>query len=124
MNEGDYSLDTKRSTADTKATLAFPDNLEFEALLTFAGTRPGRHVRSVTPTPDAITVTQHHSLIRLPEPGYTPREFDPRAGSFATSFLDYAVPLEGSMQVNWINRHRLVKTNPRPPDSRMPSVLQ
>ena len=112
MNEGHYTLDLKRSTADTKATLAFPDNLEFEAILTFGGRQPGRHVRSVTPTPDAITVTQHHSLIRLPEPGYTPRAFDPRAGSFATSFLDYAVPLEESMRVNWINRHRLTKTSP------------
>lgn len=112
MNEGSYQLDPSRSTADTKAALAFPDNLEFEAILTFAGKEPGRHVRSVTPTPHAITLVQHHSLIRLPEPGYTPRRFDPRAGSFATSFLDYAVPLEGSMRVNWINRHRLVKTNP------------
>jgi hypothetical protein len=112
MKEGTYSLDRQRSIADTRATLAFPDNLEFEAILTFGGTEPGRHVSSVTPTPHSITLVQHHSLVRLPEPGYTPREFDPRAGSFATTFLDYAVPLEGSMRRNWINRHRLIKTTP------------
>jgi hypothetical protein len=117
MKEGNFSLDRDRSTVDAKATLAFPDNLEFEAILTFKGTEPGRRVGSVTPTADAVTIVQHHSLIRLPEPGYTPRQFDPRAGSFATSFLDYAVPLEESMQVNWINRHRLIKTSPGPAPS-------
>ena len=27
---------------------------------------------------------QHHSFVRLPEPGYEPLPFDPRAGSFVT----------------------------------------
>jgi hypothetical protein len=109
--EGSFKLDYDRSAVDTSALLAFPDNLEFEALLTFGGTKPGSQVSSVTPSPESITLTQHHSLIRLPEPGYQPRRFDPRAGSFATSFLDYAVPIAESMQTNWINRHRLEKTN-------------
>lgn len=117
MNEGSFKLDPKRSALDPQATLAFPDNLEFEALLTFAGTKAGAQVRSVTPTPDAITLVQHHSLIRLPDAGYTPRRFDPRAGSFAQSFLDYAAPLDGTMHVNWIARHRLEKVEPGPAPS-------
>jgi len=110
--EGSYKLDAKRSALDTRALLAFPDNLEFEAILTFAGEKPGSQVRSVTPTAESITLIQHHSLIRLPDDDYTPRAFDPRAGSFATYFLDYAVGLDQSMQVNWIARHRLHKTTP------------
>ena len=42
------------------------------------------------PTPEAVTLVQHHSLIRLPDDGYRPRRFDPRAGSFAIDFRDYA----------------------------------
>ena len=92
--QGDFALDAERSTVDLDACLAFPDNLEFEAILTYAGGgQIGDHVRSTSPTPDAITLVQHHSLIRLPDPGYQPREFDPRAGSFAITFHDYAAPL-------------------------------
>ncbi len=108
--QGTFALDPGRSTVDLAACLAFPDNLEFEAILTYAGTGEiGAHVRSTAPTPDTITLVQHHSLIRLPEPGYQPREFDPRAGSFAIDFQDYAAPLAASIERRWIVRHRLKK---------------
>ena len=78
--EGSFKLDENRSVVDTKNCLAFPDNLEFEAVLTYAGEDPGRQVRSVTPNPDAITLVQHYSLVRLPDDGYATRAFDPRCG--------------------------------------------
>ncbi len=106
--QGKFELDAERSLVDLDACLAFPDNLEFEALLTYSGSGAiGGHVRSTAPSPETITLVQHHSLVRLPAPGYTPREFDPRAGSFAIGFQDYAAPLTGSIERRWIVRHRL-----------------
>jgi hypothetical protein len=110
--QGSYTLDPARSTLDAAGCLSFPDNLEFEAVLTFGGKKPGRHVRSVTPTPESVTLVQHHSLIRLPDDGYRPREFDPRAGSFAVGFQDYAAPLDAPIERRWIVRHRLEKVDP------------
>ena len=109
--QGSFLLAEDRSVLDPDALLAFPDNLEFEALLTLAGSKPGDQVRATAPTPTAVTLRQHHSLIRLPDDGYTPRNFDPRAGSFAVNFQDYAVPLDESMGTRWIVRHRLGKND-------------
>ncbi len=36
------------------------------------------------PSPEALTVREHHSFVELPGPGYKPRAFDPRAGYFGT----------------------------------------
>jgi hypothetical protein len=110
--QGKYALDPARSAIDFEACLAFPDNLEFEAVLTWHGEAEGDFVRDTAPTPDAITLVQHHSLVRLPDDGYQPREFDPRMGSFAVSFLDYAAALDEPIRRQWIVRHRLERTDP------------
>jgi len=110
--QGAYRLDMARSAVDTAACLSFPDNLEFEAVLTWEGEPKGDLVRQTAPTPEAITLVQHHSLVRLPDPGYTPRRFDPRMGSFEISFLDYAAPLDEPLRRQWIVRHRLERTEP------------
>ncbi len=110
--QGSFALDESRSTADLEACLAFPDNVEFEALLTFHGAKPGPFVRDTAPSPEWVTLLQHQSFLRLPDDGYQPREFDPRAGSFPISFADYAVPLDRPLERRWIVRHRLQKTDP------------
>jgi len=115
--QGKYQLDLKRSVVDPSACLAFPDNLEFEALLTFEGEPKGRFVRQTAPTAEAVTLVQHHSLVRLPDAGYTPRRFDPRMGSFEISFLDYAAPLDQDIRQQWVVRHRLERTDPSAPSS-------
>ncbi len=110
--QGSFQLDPERSAVDPDACLSFPDNLEFEAVLTWAGTDPGAHVRSTAPTAEAITLVQHHSFVRLPDDGYRPRSFDPRAGSFPIVFADYASGLDEPLVKRWIVRHRLEKTTP------------
>ncbi len=92
--------------------LVFPENVEFEAVLTFHGSKPGPYVRETAPSPEWVTLVQHHSFLRLPDDGYRPREFDPRAGSNAISFFDYAAPLDQPVETRWIVRHRLEKTDP------------
>lgn len=106
--QGAYALDPDRSAADLDACLAFPDNLELEALLTYAAAgEPGGEVEEAAAVSQAFSVVQHHTLIRLPEPGYEPRELHPRSGSFAVEFTDYAAPLDESIRKLWLVRHRL-----------------
>ncbi|MFQ5671155.1 MAG: zinc-dependent metalloprotease [Acidobacteriota bacterium] len=110
--QGSFELDAGRSAVDLDACLAFPGNMEFEAVLTFAGKSPGAHVRETAPTPQAVTLRQHHSFVSLPGPGYHPRRFDPRAGSFAIQYRDYAAPLDAPLEKRWIVRHRLEEGRP------------
>jgi hypothetical protein len=116
-DQGSWELDADRSALDADACLAFPDNLEFEAILTFGSREPGDEVRSVAPQSQSITLTEHQSLVRLPDPGYAPRRFDPRAGSSAISFLDFASPLGQPIRTRWIERHRLQHADPGNPAS-------
>jgi hypothetical protein len=76
--QGSYRLERSRSVPHLRNVRAFPDNTELEATLTFVGEDPGGWVRSVTPTPQAVTVRQRHSFVRLPPPGYRPRPTDRR----------------------------------------------
>ena len=73
---------------------------------------PGDAVARTVPDPTAFTVRQHHSLIELPDDGYTPRAFDPRSGSFGVDFHDYAAPLDQPIRRQWMVRHRLEKVDP------------
>src|SRR5690242_15356198 len=92
-NQGNFHLDSSRCAVYLPNTKNFPLNTEVEATLTFAGDDPGRWVRDVTPDPNAITVREHHSFVQLPPPGYQPRVYDPRAGFFDVSYMDYATPI-------------------------------
>lgn len=111
-NQGSFNLDKNRSALYKEAIMNFPKNTEFEATLTFAGNNPGGYVRSVTPTPEAITVRQHHSFVELPDNGYEKREYDPRAGYFGISYQDYGTPIDEPLVKRFISRHRLEKKNP------------
>ena len=92
--EGNYTLDKSRSIMyKGREHLIFQSNSEFETMLTFAGSNPGSQVRSVVPSSKSITVRQHHSFIELPDNEYEPRRYDPRAGYYPTSFMDYTLQL-------------------------------
>ena len=91
--QGAYSLDASRSAMNLDRTRAFPKNIEFDVMLTFKGDPKGSYVRSVTPNPKLVTVTQHHSFIELPDKEYEMREFDPRSGAYPFMYYDYATPV-------------------------------
>jgi len=110
--QGSFSFDASRSAVEVDGCLVFPENVELEALLTFHGEKPGSFVRDTTPSPEWVTLVQHHSFLRLPDDGYRPREHDPRAGSNSISFADYSAPLDEPIEKKWIVRHRLQKTDP------------
>jgi len=110
--QGNFHLDGSRCAIYLPNTKNFPLNTEVEATLTFVGDDPGAWVQEVTPDPDAITVREHHSFVQLPPPGYKPREYDPRSGYFAITYMDYAAPLGEPIEKRFIARHRLEKKNP------------
>lgn len=117
--QGSFSLDAERSAALLDACLAFPDNIELEAVLTWAGEEPGPLVGETAPTPEAVSLLAHHSFVRLPDDGYRPRVLDPRIGMFGIEFFDYASPLDQPIQRRWISRHRLEKVEPGAARSRV-----
>ncbi len=122
MRPGSYRLDSGRSSVFMEATAVFPTNTEMEAELTFvlqgAGGGGGfgggglEGVGSVASTGEAASIRLHHSFVRLPDDGFEPRPFDPRAGFGATTFEDYAAPLGEPMTTRYIRRHRLSKRDP------------
>jgi len=111
-NQGNYSLDKSKSAFYLERTKAFPKNVELDLMLTFKGTPKGYNIRSVTPDASLVTVHQHHSFVELPDNNYKPRKYDPRAGSWQMSYLDYSSPVNESITKRFIYRHRLEKKNP------------
>ncbi len=109
---GAFSIAADRSMADFDEVLAFPDNIEVDAFLTLTSSEPKREVVATAAYPRAITLTQHHSLARLPEEGYRPRKLDPRAAAIDVPFYDFSAPLKGEVRQAFARRFRLEKQNP------------
>jgi hypothetical protein len=132
LQPGSYRFEAGRSTVYMPMTTGFPKNSEMEAELTFVrqpgpggagggrggggrGAGPGgffEGVGSVAATSEAASIRVHHSIVELPDPGYTPRAYDPRAGFFGISYEDFAAPLTEPMTKQFIARHRLKKKDP------------
>jgi len=111
-NQGSYSPDDSRSAVYLPNTKSFPDNTEFEAMITLAGKGTGAEISSVTPDANAVTVRMHQSFIKLPDAGYKPRKFDPRSGYFDVEYMDFATPIGDPIVQRLLSRHRLQKKDP------------
>jgi len=116
-----YRVDRTRSAFYLPRTKAFPKNTEIEVTLTFTSEAAGAGfggslfsgtVASVTPTPEAVTLREHDSMVELPDGNFRPRLDDPRAGYGGLSFVDYSVPIGEPMVQRYIRRHRLEKKDP------------
>jgi len=114
--EGSYSIDSQRSAINTARSKAFPDNTEVDALVTFVGRPTGDILGTVSPDAGAVTLHLHHSFVRLPDDGYTPLPYDPRAGFIdggeSNTFYDYGAPLGEPVKRGYAWRHRLQKKHP------------
>lgn len=111
--EGSYRLDAGASVVDAAATRVFADNAEFEARQTWTSDEPGRAVANIAPDPRTVSLTIHHSLLRLPAAGYQPIRFDPRwGGIFGAPVVDYAAPLGQDVVYALAARFRLEKADP------------
>ena len=114
--EGSYAIDPHRSVINLSRSKAFPDNTEVDALVTLTGRSTGDILETVAPDAGAITLHLHHSFVRLPDDGYTPLPYDPRAGFIdggeGDLFYDYAAPLGEPVKRGFARRHRLEKKYP------------
>jgi hypothetical protein len=110
--QGRFTLDRSRSAIYLPATRSFPSNTEVEAILTFTSNEPGRLVQGVSASGEAVTLRVHHSMVRLPGPGFKTRIADPRIGVSGPNVLDYATAIDEDMTVRLSARHRLQKRNP------------
>ena len=114
--EGSYAIDPHRSVINLSRSKAFPDNTEVDALVTLTGRSTGDILETVAPDAGAITLHLHHSFVRLPDDGYTPLPYDPRAGFIDGGeqdlFYDYAAPLGEPVKRGYARRHRLEKKHP------------
>ncbi len=106
-----FHMDATRCALYLPRTKNFPKNTEVEATLTFTSDNPSGFIVDVTPSPEAVTVREHHSFVELPDAGYKPRAYDTRAGFFGISYADYSAPLGESLTKRLIARHRLQKKN-------------
>ncbi|HEX7985981.1 MAG TPA: zinc-dependent metalloprotease [Duganella sp.] len=114
--QGAYAVDPARSAVLAEQAKAFPDNVELESLLTFAGPGQGEYVRQVAADPASLSMRQRISMVRLPAAdgpsGWRPRVYHPFSGGFDVTYYDFATPLSSSIDVHWQVRHRLEKTDP------------
>ena len=108
-----FRLEDKLSLADPASVKLFPDNLEVDAVQTYASDTPGAEVENIVPDPRKVTLSVHHSFVRLPAPGFAPLAFDPRLGGIATQVVDFGAPLGGAVVTDLANRFRLEKTDPQ-----------
>ena len=115
--QGNYSVDKSRSAISLGRTKNFPDNSEFDVLLTFSGNPQGGLIRSVTPSANSVTVHQHHSFVKLPDVPFKTRKFDPRSGAIPFSYNDYSTPVNESTRKVFTLRHRLEKKDLNAPMS-------
>jgi Met-zincin/Domain of unknown function (DUF5117) len=112
--QGIYILEKTRSAIYLPRTKNFPQNTEFEAIITLINNDgvTGNFVQSVTPSPEAITVRMHHSFVQLPDNNYQPRVFDARSGFMPVSYFDYGTPVTAPIEKLFVIRHRLQKKDP------------
>ena len=114
-----FRLDAALSLADPASVRVFPNNLEIDALQTYVSDAPGVEVENIVPEPRKVSFTVHHSFVRLPEPGFVPRAFDPRLGGFSTQVVDFSAPLGAPVVRDLANRFRLDKVDPAAARSRV-----
>ncbi|MCB1628932.1 MAG: zinc-dependent metalloprotease, partial [Xanthomonadales bacterium] len=116
--QGDHALDAQRSLALPEAAHSFPDNAEFEALLTFAGAGESPLLQQIVPDARSLTLRQRLSFVRLPEPGFEARPFHPASGAYSISQVNFAQPLSAPLGQHWQPRFRLQATDPTAERSR------
>jgi len=108
---GKFTLDRSRSYVDAAESGAFARNTEARAVLTFSVKDGDLLFEQHAPDARAVTFEVQHSFLALPEAGYQPRDFHPRAGIFPHLVFDFSQGLESDYRRRWIWRWRLVPSD-------------
>jgi hypothetical protein len=109
---GDWKQDVARSALHFERTGAFPRNTEIEVTLTFTSENPPQGMAAVLPDGHTMSLRVHHTFLKLPEPGFTPRPLDPRIGFIPRRYLDHTAPFTEPIEKYLAVRWRLVKRDP------------
>ena len=89
---GDWKQDVARSALSFDRTGAFPTNTEIEVVATFTSDNPPRSLASLLPDGHTMSLRIHHTFLKLPGPGFSPRPLDPRIGFIPRRYLDHTAP--------------------------------
>ncbi|MGB6231488.1 MAG: zinc-dependent metalloprotease [Litorimonas sp.] len=108
-DQGSFALQPDRTLIDVDHVFSFPDNAEFDVFVTLETDDPGREVATTAANGRTATLIQHHSFVRLPEPGYEPLRSDPRAAAIEEVHYDYSAPLSAPIETRLARRYRLQK---------------
>ena len=108
----EYRLAADRSMPDAGSALSFPDNAEIDAFLTFETARPNAQTYATAADARAVTLVLHHSFVRLPEEGFSPRAFDQRTASIGMGYHDFSAPLGAPLVSRFAPRMRLERVDP------------
>lgn len=95
--------------------VAFPGNVEVEAIHTFNNPPDPAGAPATAPAPPrsgSASVLMHYSMVLLPATPMQPRLFDERVGYFGIEQLDYGKDEHRSPRRQYINRWRLEKKDP------------
>ncbi|MBW3630321.1 MAG: DUF5117 domain-containing protein, partial [Gemmatimonadetes bacterium] len=109
---GTVRIDLERSFVDPENSGVFPTNTEVRSVLSYVTDAPPPAIRLLAPDGRSITLAQHHSFVKLPVPELAIREFDPRAGLFASSFFDFAQGFSSDYRRRGVSRWRLEPCDP------------
>ena len=124
LGHGAYRPDVSRSFVRWEECRAFPRNSQLTAAVTFVNDKVaplplwnsyGRTegMAALAPDPRAVTLGIQHGFVKLPEPGYDPRPFDPRSSYFSSViFHDFGRSTREPIDVHLMLRHRLNKVDP------------
>lgn len=88
----------------------YPENIDLIVDYVYDNPAPRSSAVAVT-DPRSVTITYQHSIIQMPEEGYTPRIDDPRVGYFSTNVNDMTTK-EAINYRDLVHRWRLIKKNP------------
>jgi hypothetical protein len=104
-----------RSRSNWHKVKGYPNNVELQVMVTFAGGAVGRastHGDSGTIDPRGVTMVLHYSLVKMSDNGYRPRMADQRVGHFLSATKDFGSDDPDTQFVRRINRWRLEKATP------------
>jgi hypothetical protein len=104
---GTVRIDRERSAIVAANTKAFPTNTEIRAALSYVTDDPGPELRNIAPDGRTVGLQQHHSFVRLPANPLAIRQYDPRAGLFASRPFDFAQGFQGDYRQRGVVRWRL-----------------
>lgn len=104
---GSVRIDKDRSSIVAANTKAFPTNTEIRSALSYVTDDPGPELRNIAPDGRTIGLQQHHSFVKLPSAPHAIRQFDPRAGLFASNTFDFSRGFQGDYRKPGVVRWRL-----------------